>query len=102
MSHIPPISTLFPYTTLFRSVSIGNSGNRPFLDESGAGGTLSLGPNRAEAHTAVLESHSAAVGSTILNRGTIAAGVSGGYLAISGPGTFINQGTIGVSNGDEL
>jgi hypothetical protein len=39
---------------------------------------------------------------TIINQGTITAGVAGSDLAITGTGTFINQGTIGISNGATL
>src|SRR5476649_2598298 len=48
----PPRSTLFPYTTLFRS--------RPEGSPSGGGGrpTRSAAPRRSEEHTSELQSHS--------------------------------------------
>jgi hypothetical protein len=39
---------------------------------------------------------------TLINKGLIAGALTGGQLGISGFGTFINQGTITVSNGDTL
>ncbi len=39
---------------------------------------------------------------TLVNAGRITAGFAGGVLAVSGYGTFINQGTITVSNGETL
>jgi hypothetical protein len=49
------------------AVSIGNGGNRPFLEETGSGGTLSLGPNLAITQTGFRAEISAASGSTIVN-----------------------------------
>jgi hypothetical protein len=39
---------------------------------------------------------------TLVNQGAVTAAVSGGTLAVSGYGTFINQGSIAVSSGDSL
>jgi hypothetical protein len=39
---------------------------------------------------------------TLVNQGTVTAAVAGGTLAVSGYGTFINQGSIAVSSGDSL
>src|SRR2546430_7652505 len=59
----PPRSTLFPYTTLFRSVALLGSGNR---DERtwrprplrGAGGREPAADHRSEEHTSELQSQS--------------------------------------------
>src|ERR671927_171493 len=57
----PPISTLFPYTTLFRSrlrgraVGIGGRRDHRVQDAAGA---LRLGVGRSEEHTSELQSHS--------------------------------------------
>ncbi len=42
------------------------------------------------------------VADTLINQGTVTGLVAGGRLAISGYGTFINQGTITVGGGDTL
>jgi hypothetical protein len=39
---------------------------------------------------------------TLVNQGTITAAVGGGQLAITGYGTFVNQGSIALSGGDAL
>jgi len=39
---------------------------------------------------------------TLVNQGTVSAGVAGGTLTVSGYGTFINEGSIAVSSGDSL
>src|SRR2546422_8557591 len=62
----PPRSTLFPYTTLFRSVASfqegGNSGEEPDPDEIPAGGDVPNGDCRtfkvvrSEEHTSELQS----------------------------------------------
>src|SRR5437588_4502412 len=57
----PPRSTLFPYTTLFRSTSSANAGRaenaRPALIGSAAF-LLPPGVPRSEEHTSELQSHS--------------------------------------------
>src|SRR2546422_1922351 len=57
----PPRSTLFPYTTLFRSVSgksLDYQGFTKGLSPNGKAGTLLLDPNdiRSEEHTSELQS----------------------------------------------
>src|SRR5436190_16175342 len=61
----PPRSTLFPYTTLFRSelLSRRRGGRDARLEEDGLGGAnpgaeLNLVPGRSEEHTSELQSHS--------------------------------------------
>src|SRR5260221_10720026 len=51
----PPRSTLFPYTTLFRSCS---PGCRPNAILFGPGYEASVRPARSEEHTSELQSHS--------------------------------------------
>src|SRR5438067_6126098 len=58
----PPASTLFPYTTLFRSGGAGRSRRRDFrggasaAGSSGAGGGWTSGSFRSEEHTSELQS----------------------------------------------
>src|SRR5689334_23765840 len=67
----PPISTLFPYTTLFRSCGCGRGpcpgggacgaapsacGSRSTPRASGAGSSASAGRRRSEEHTSELQS----------------------------------------------
>src|ERR1039458_10672848 len=47
----PPRSTLFPYTTLFRSISIGNRPPRPACPAC-----ITKAPKRSEEHTSELQS----------------------------------------------
>src|SRR5438034_8396335 len=63
----PPISTLFPYTTLFRSSGITRSkhrrfawraATRPALHWTGVAATLVVALYRSEEHTSELQSHS--------------------------------------------
>src|SRR5436190_9790322 len=67
----PPRSTLFPYTTLFRSLGIGYAGGSALLlglllaslftwyRTLGSIGVASIsGPKRSEEHTSELQSHS--------------------------------------------
>src|SRR5207237_2167532 len=57
MSRSPPISTLFPYTTLFRSVlrQMVCGVNRPGPKEAQMSGIPH--PHRSEEHTSELQSH---------------------------------------------
>src|SRR5260370_14765369 len=60
MMRRPPRSTLFPYTTLFRSLEIRGRTRIGHLQRTGAGWSLfdSLGhPVRSEEHTSELQSH---------------------------------------------
>src|SRR5437588_7743134 len=68
----PPRSTLFPYTTLFRSFTLSGTGDTTVSgvisnDSTGSGGTAgsftysgagSVTLNRSEEHTSELQSHS--------------------------------------------
>src|SRR5260221_10564481 len=51
----PPRSTLFPYTTLFRSHRIAGWAGRPCDGSTNRSGH---GPGRSEEHTSELQSHS--------------------------------------------
>ncbi len=42
------------------------------------------------------------IADTLVNQGTITAGVAGGQLSLAGYGTIVNQGSIAVSGGDTL
>src|SRR5437773_9045018 len=56
----PPRSTLFPYTTLFRSVPSARRGSRPAVRSRYRGPrwqTDSARPARSEEHTSELQSH---------------------------------------------
>src|SRR2546421_8599519 len=50
----PPRSTLFPYTTLFRSAGGASNGD----EQKGAGGGASRHADRSEEHTSELQSRS--------------------------------------------
>ncbi len=76
-----------------------------------AGTTATLGPNLAVQQAGTVATLAAngwspvpglGVSDTLINQGTITAGVAGGQLSVSGYGTFINQGTLSVSGGDTL
>src|SRR5260221_5596578 len=79
----PPRSTLFPYTTLFRSLLRGDSGRKFFMErETGvepATSTLARShsttellpsPARSEEHTSELQSHSDLVCRLLLEKKT--------------------------------
>src|SRR5437773_6537763 len=53
----PPTSTLFPYTTLFRSNSGGFEECADFLVGTRIGGALAEDHQRSEEHTSELQSH---------------------------------------------
>src|SRR5438477_9763699 len=55
----PPRSTLFPYTTLFRSIVGGGSGGRaaPVNEVAGVGRSGRDFVDRSEEHTSELQSH---------------------------------------------
>src|SRR5260221_10650828 len=57
----PPRSTLFPYTTLFRSVFVGEHGGGGAQQQGepvGRGADHHLAADRSEEHTSELQSHS--------------------------------------------
>src|SRR5260221_8208832 len=61
----PPRSTLFPYTTLFRSLKVRKGEIHALVGENGAGKTTLMNilyglihPERSEEHTSELQSHS--------------------------------------------
>src|SRR5215204_3698916 len=62
----PPRSTLFPYTTLFRSRRAARSGRRRRADRGLRGGRAS----RSEEHTSELQSHSDLVCRLLLEKKT--------------------------------
>src|SRR5436190_16833948 len=54
----PPRSTLFPYTTLFRSTSTNGSARLPFVLKTPAPVPCARAGQRSEEHTSELQSHS--------------------------------------------
>src|SRR5690242_13130846 len=56
-----PYGTLFPYTTLFRSIERGHPSGRAWMEEVRRGGLPDRGPHavgeRSEEHTSELQSH---------------------------------------------
>src|SRR5216684_5561523 len=84
------------------AVSIGGTSGTGFLYETGAGATLTLGPNLSITQTGRSARLDANAGDAIVNTGTINAGVTSGGLYVVGSGGFTNQGTINVSNGDDF
>ncbi len=83
------------------TVSIGGTSGAGFLEATGAGSTLTLGPNLSLTHTGGARLYASA-GDTIVNTGTINAGLTSGTMFLLGGGSFTNQGTISVSNGDDF
>src|SRR5260370_31534993 len=53
----PPRSTLFPYTTLFRSMARKSSRLRPLLRREGRDPMRAVSNSRSEEHTSELQSH---------------------------------------------
>src|SRR5215204_7407079 len=65
----PPRSTLFPYTTLFRSARPGSGGARSSPTRTRPRGPgPRRGPNRSEEHTSELQSHSELVCRLLLEK----------------------------------
>ncbi len=83
------------------TVSIGGTGGAGFLEASGAGSTLTLGANLTVTQTGGARLY-AATGDAIVNTGTITAGATNGTMLLLGGGSFTNQSTINVSNGDDF
>src|SRR5256885_6817393 len=52
----PPRSTLFPYTTLFRSMDSYSLGQRAAAETLGTAMLVLVGPGRSEEHTSELQS----------------------------------------------
>jgi hypothetical protein len=90
------------------TINIGNSGNFATIynwDTAGAA-TVTLGTsltiNQVGADAELDTSENGNTTSSLINAGTINAGLSGGIFNILGNGSFTNQGAINVSNGDVL
>lgn len=80
-------------------LDIGNNSSWDQLYVNAYGATLTLG-----SHLNILQTGShwqlySYYGATVLNKGTINAGIAGGQFAVNG-GTFVNQGLITVSGGE--
>ncbi len=97
------------------TVALGNARQAAVLGTgdawlASAATTATLGVNltvQQAAAMAAIEANGSALSGfglddTLVAAGLIAGAVSGGTLALSGLGTFINQGTIAISNGDTL
>src|SRR5437588_8959511 len=54
----PPRSTLFPYTTLFRSKTVSSASGSHRFPGTRLQGFLQTRPDRSEEHTSELQSHS--------------------------------------------
>ena len=90
------------------TLNIGNAGNNTYLynyDPYGIA-VLTLGTsltiNQVGTYAILDTSYDARPASGIVNAGTIDADLSGGTFTIQGSGSFTNQGTIAVSNGDTV
>ncbi len=83
------------------TVSIGGTVGAGFLEATGTGSTLTLGPSLTLTQTGGAELY-ASTGDAIVNAGTINAGLTSGTMFLRGVGSFANQGTINVSNGDDF
>src|SRR4029077_16646037 len=81
-------------------VSAGGSG-QGLLRETGSGGGVTLGRALAvnQPRLGQLSDNPRA---PVVNTGTINAGATSGYLNLRGNGSFTNQGTISVTNGDDF
>src|SRR5207245_7602912 len=84
------------------AISIGGTSGTGFFYAIGTGTTLTLGPNLSMTQTGRFARLYANTGDTIVNTGTITAGVTTGTMYINGGGAFTNQGTLSVSNGESL
>lgn len=90
------------------TIALGAAGSAAMIDTlpagTAAGATLTLGAAVQLLQTGALAALGAAddaAGSAIINLGTITAAAAGGELALQG-GSFVNRGSIAVSNGDTL
>jgi hypothetical protein len=83
------------------AVSIGGTSGAGFFYATGAGTTLTLGPTLSMTQTGGARLYANA-GAAIVNAGTITAGRTNGTMYLRGGGSFTNQGTISVSNGDDF
>src|SRR5437660_6944938 len=78
----PPRSTLFPYTTLFRSVDFGNSGRLGLYGDA----ALTLGPNVVvHGNTGSIGDRKSIIGDTqsLANSYVVSAVIKGGSLTIN-------------------
>src|SRR5437588_2319071 len=94
----PPRSTLFPYTTLFRSIRAG----RPSPRWPSASGTRRPRP-RSEEHTSELQSHSDLVCRLLLEKKkaeTVAGALPQAYARAEGPQTGRSAAARGTSEHD--
>src|SRR5207244_1448485 len=82
-------------------VSLGGTSGTAFFYATGASTTLTLGPSLSMTQTGNTRLY-ANSGASIVNAGTINAGKTNGIMYLRGNGSFTNQGTISVSNGDDL
>ncbi len=81
------------------TVSIGGTGGAGFLEATGAGSTLTLGPNLTVTQTGGARLYATA-GDVMINTGTIDAGQTNGRMYLQGGGSFTNQGIFSVTNGE--
>ncbi len=97
--------------TLGNTASAGSTIATADLFLASAGTTATLGPYTTVQQTGAYASLQAngwspvpgvGVSDTLINQGTITAGVAGGQMLVSGYGTFINQGGLTVTGGDTL
>ncbi len=97
--------------TLGNAASAGSTLATTDVFLASAGTTATLGPHTSVVQTGAYASLQAngwspvpgvGVSDTLINQGSIAAGVAGGQMLVSGYGTFINQGSITVAGGDTL
>ena len=84
------------------TILVGNNSGSNYLDAYTSGTTLTLGPNLSVVQTGTYSQFYANYSNdVIVNEGTITAGLEGGQF-LTNTGTFINQGSIDISNGDSF
>src|SRR2546427_3767760 len=81
----PPRSTLFPYTTLFRSVEVGGGVHSPGAIVNGP---LRLMAHRSEEHTSELQSQSNLVCRLLLEKKKITFQANGRQKLLASPQRF--------------
>src|SRR5438067_7520304 len=101
MIHQPPTTTLFPYTTLFRSSNSDLSVSRNSSTSTDNTLTIANGATvRSQEHMTELHLTFDSVNS-IMNKRIISADISGSSLTIS-PDVFTNNATVQAINGSAL